>query len=366
MTRPSRVLIIGGGYAGVMAANRLCRRPDLEVSLLNPRPDFVERIRLHQLVTGGDDAVADFGDLLTAGVRLVVGTAHRIDTAARQVLLTGGEPLPYDYLVYAVGSSAAVPEWAYGVADLEQAQRLRAALDALPREAPVRVVGAGLTGIETAAELAEHGRRVTLICGPALGPSLSVSARRAVGRRLRALGVDVREGVRAEDADTGILTVWTAGFTVPGLAAASGLRTDELGRLLTDETLTSVDDDRIVAAGDAAAPSGTPLRMSCQAALPLGAQAANTVLARITGERPRVIDQAFTGQCISLGRRGGTIQLARRDDTPLPVHIGGRTAAAIKEVVCRSTLAFLRREARRPGSYVWLKGGSRPAVQQPR
>ncbi|MDT5398273.1 MAG: hypothetical protein QOK33_1504, partial [Mycobacterium sp.] len=47
------------------------------------------------------------------------------------------------------------------------------------------------------------------------------------------------------------VTVWTAGFGVPELAARSGLRTDPLGRLLTDETLTSVDDDRIVGAGDA-------------------------------------------------------------------------------------------------------------------
>ena len=81
-------------------------------------------------------------------------------------------------------------------------------------------------------------------------------------------------------------TVWTAGFGVPDLAARSGLRTDALGRLLTDETLTSIDDERVVAAGDAAAPSGQPLRMSCQAAGPLGAQAANTVLSRIAGDTP--------------------------------------------------------------------------------
>ena len=82
------------------------------------------------------------------------------------------------------------------------------------------------------------------------------------------------------------VTIWTAGFGVPELAADSGLRTDALGRLLTDETLTSVDDARIVAAGDCAAPSGQPLRMSCQAAGPLGAQAANTVLSRIAGTEP--------------------------------------------------------------------------------
>ena len=156
-----------------------------------------------------------------------------------------------------------------------------------------------------------------------------------------------------------LVTVWTAGFGVPDLAARSGLRTDALGRLLTDETLTSVDDPRIVAAGDAAAPSGQPLRMSCQAAIPLGAQAANTVLSRIAGTPPAVVNQAFTGQCVSLGRSYATFQLARPDDTPVNLAIGGRVAASIKEAVCKGTVWGIRREAAKPGWYRWLKGGKR-------
>lgn len=155
------------------------------------------------------------------------------------------------------------------------------------------------------------------------------------------------------------VTIWTAGFGVPDLAARSGLRTDEIGRLLTDETLTSIDSPYIVAARDASAPSYSPLRMSCQAAIPLGAQAANTILSRIAGTEPKVVDQAFTGQCISLGRRGATIQLAHLDDRVLPLFVGGRVAAAIKEAVCKATVAVLAREARKPGSYFWLKGGKR-------
>jgi len=156
-------------------------------------------------------------------------------------------------------------------------------------------------------------------------------------------------------------TVWTAGFAVPDLATRSGLHTDPLGRLLTDETLTSIDDDRIVAAGDAVAPSGQPLRMSCQAAGPLGAQAANTVLGRIAESTPAVLNQAFVGQCISLGRTHGTIQLARTDDTPVNLVVGGPSAAYIKEAICMATLWAIRREAAKPGSYLWLKGGKRPA-----
>ena len=155
------------------------------------------------------------------------------------------------------------------------------------------------------------------------------------------------------------VTIWTAGFGVPELAARSGLPTDSMGRLLTDETLTCVDDPRIVAAGDAAAPSGQPLRMSCQAAIPLGAQAANTVLSRIAGTAPAAVDQAFTGQCISIGRRYATIQLAHSDDTPVNLFVGGRVAASIKELVCKGTVWGLRKEADRPGFYRWLKGGKR-------
>jgi hypothetical protein len=91
----------------------------------------------------------------------------------------------------------------------------------------------------------------------------------------------------------------------------------------------------------------------------LGAQAANTVLSRIAGTEPKRLNQAFTGQCISLGRKGGLVQLAHLDDTVMPLHIGGRTAATIKEAVCKGTVSFLQREARKPGSYFWLKGGKR-------
>jgi NADH dehydrogenase len=374
----THVVVIGGGYAGTLAANHLRLRSDVEITLVNPRPMFVERIRLHQLAARSGTAAVDYGTLLGEGIRLVVDSAERINSADRQIELASSFVLDYDYLIYAVGSTGAVPpavpgavEFAYPIAELEHAERLRGALDELHPGAPVTVVGAGLTGIETASELAGQGRRVSLVCGGVLGPSLSPTGRRSVAKWLRRLGVDVLEmavvgEVRPEAvvlADGALLssavTVWTAGFGVPDLAVRSGLRTDALGRLLTDETLTSVDDPRIVAAGDASAPSGQPLRMSCQAAIPLGAQAANTVLSRIAGTPPAVVNQAFTGQCVSVGRSYATIQLARPDDTPVNLAIGGRVAASIKEAVCKGTVWGIRREAAKPGWYRWLKGGKR-------
>lgn len=378
MSENIEVVVLGGGYGGVKAANRLARRAGVSVTLVNPRPDFVERIRLHQLVTGSDDAVEGFGEVLGANVRLVVDTATLITTAERTVSLAGGGTLAYDYLVYAVGSGASDPdvpgaaEFAHAVADLDGARRLRSALADAPVTAPVTVVGAGLTGLETAAELAETGRLVTLVCGGVLGPSLHARGRRPVARRLAALGVTVLEGagtrvtevtrdaVRLADGRDvpSAVTVWTAGFRVPDLAARSGLSTDSYGRLVTDATLTSVDDDRVVAAGDAGVITDRPVRMSCQAAVQLGTKAADTVLRRIEGKPAAPARLLFAGQCLSLGRQEGVTQFSSLDDRVNALYLSGRPAAGVKEIVCRSTLRQLVSGAR--------KASSRPAVSDGR
>lgn len=374
------VVVIGGGYAGTTAANHLRMRADVNVTLVNARPKFVERIRLHQFVAGNYDATVDYRSLLGEGIDLVIDSVERIDTAARKVELGVGHPLDYDYVIYAVGSTGVVPaavpgaaEFAYPIAELEHALKLRDVIAELHPDAPITVVGAGLTGIETASELAEQGRSVTLVCGGQLAPSLSEPGRRSIAKWMAKHGVAVLEDdvvaeVRRDAvvfADGAVrpsaVTIWTAGFGVPDLAAASGLHTDAMGRLLTDETLTCMDDPRIVAAGDCVAPSGQPLRMSCQAAGPLGAQAANTVLSRIAGTAPPVIDQAFVGSCVSLGRHAATVQLARKDDSPVNYYLGGRFGAKVKEAICKGTLWGLRREARKPGSTFVMKGGKRPS-----
>lgn len=383
MTYHAKVVVIGGGYSGTLAANHLRMHGDWktpDITLVNPRPNFVERIRLHQHAAGNYDAAAiDYGTLLGEGIRLVVDTATRIDTANRLVELASGRALDYDYVIYAVGSTGAVPEsvpgaaeFAYPVAELEQAQQLREALDKVDAAAPVTVVGAGLTGIETAAELAEQGRRVTLVCGGQMAPTFSEPGKRSVAKTLRKLGVTMLETdtvaeVRSDAvviADGAVrpsaLTIWTAGFGVPHLAAGSGLRTDELGRLLTDETLTSFDDDRIIAAGDCASPSGVPLRMCCASAGQLGPQAANTVLSRIAATTPAPFEYALPGTCTSLGRRAGILQLGHKDDTPVNIFVSGRLGARIKEAICKGTVWGQRREARKPGSSFWFKGGPRP------
>ncbi|WP_328989017.1 FAD-dependent oxidoreductase [Kribbella sp. NBC_01245] len=374
MAGKTEVVVIGGGYAGVMTANRLTQRDDVTVTLINPRPSFVERIRLHQFVGGSDDAVVDYPEVLAEKVGLVVDAVTRINASERSVTLATGGTVGYDYLVYAVGSGTAelrVPgaaEFAYPTASLEEAKRLRSVVNDAPATASVTVVGGGPLGIETAAELAELGRTVTLVCGEQLGPYLHPRGRRSVAKVLSSLGVTVLEGpgakvtavtrdaVRLSDGRElpSTVTIWTAGFGVPDLAARSGLSTDDMGRLLTDETLTSVDDERIVATGDAAAPSDLPLRMSCQAALPLGSHAADTVLSRMAGEQPADFGKGIAAMCVSLGRRAGVFQLAHRNDVAMRLHLSGRLGAKLKESACKSPIKQLADEARKPGSHTWL------------
>jgi NADH:ubiquinone reductase (H+-translocating) len=142
------VLVIGAGYAGVMATNRLLSslsRPEaarVRVTVVNPRPDFVERIRLHELAAGTRASVLlPLADTLHREARLLVGTARRIDPDARTVTVAtaaGDVTERYDLLVYAPGSAAAAPipgarEHAHLLADLEGA---RAAADGSPARQP--------------------------------------------------------------------------------------------------------------------------------------------------------------------------------------------------------------------------------------
>src|SRR5699024_10100043 len=108
--------------------------------------------------------------------------------------------------------------------ELEHAARLRRTLAHLPTSAPITVVGGGLTGIETAGELAARGRTVRLVCGGTLAPSFGPPARAAVQRQLAELGVEVLETalvteIRAHSVtldDGAVLastvTVWAGGF----------------------------------------------------------------------------------------------------------------------------------------------------------
>ena len=341
-----KVVVIGAGYAGTIAANRLVKKVDAEVTVVNPRPGFVERVRLHEHIAGSGSAVTPLTEMLDPRIRLVVGTVDKIGDGS--LLLADGTSLPFDRAIYAAGGAPTAPSGTHVVGTLETAEEAHRALAALPDGAAVTVVGGGLTGIETAAEVAEArpALRVRLLSEGEVGASLGSGARARVRRELDRLGVTVERG-QYDGADGADLVLWAVATQVSDLAARSGLAVDAAGRVVVDEFLRSVSDPRIVAVGDGSAVPGA--RLSCQTALPQGAHGADNLARELAGKPVKAFSMGYTGQNVSIGRRSAVIQAARRDDTPTRIQFGGRSAALVKEQVCR-----MAKGAAKTARYAWL------------
>jgi NADH:ubiquinone reductase (H+-translocating) len=387
-----RIVVIGAGYAGTLAAVRLAGRARgrAAVTLLEPRTELVQRLRLHQLATGQKVRGFDLAKLTGRRVENVRGRAVAIDADRGAVAVErDGElsELRFDQVLLAVGSTVdpdAVPgaaEHAHSLADPAAAVRLREALAALPAESQVAVCGAGFTGIEMASELASArpDLRVALVSNGRIGGGLSKLGEAELRQRLRRLGVEPIDGEKVSAVEPGALAlesgsriaaelvVWCGGFAPQPLARDSGLPVDGRGLLLVDPTLRSVGRDNVLAAGDAAAipdfPNGAHYRMTCQAGMPCGAHAADTALAAVRGEQPRPFDFGYIHQPLSLGRRDGLIQWVDRADRPKEKVLVGRRAAIYKELVTRSPAPSIAWERRLPGMLHWPSAGREREAQ---
>jgi len=336
-----------------------------------------------------NDVSLPLSEILHPDAHLIVGSAHLIEPKRNVVHVSsasGAWELEYDELVYAVGSSSAVQvpgalEHAVFVADPERAARAAKVIAAVHASGRVVVVGGGLTGVETASEIAEARPelQVTLLVGTAPLAGFGNGSRRAVERALSRLGVEVIGNERVQSVRDGELVfdsgstlsfdacVWAAGFEVPDLAAKSGLAVDAFGRLQVSEDLTSIDASNVVGAGDCVvlpASNGAHLRMGCAVALPLGGHAAETLLHHLRGTSAAPASVGFLVQCLSLGRKRGLIQLVRADDSPKPFFLTGSAAAWFKEYICTLTVAGPRSERTRPGAYRAPKAPMHPQLAQ--
>jgi NADH dehydrogenase FAD-containing subunit len=365
-----RIVVLGAGYAGTYVAGNLARRlspADAEITVVNAEPDFVERLRLHQLAAGQEIEARKLADVFAGtGTRLRLARVTAVDPERQVVALAdadGGE-LGYDTLLYALGSHVAdrgvpgVTEHAFDVTGRPSALRLRERLDSLGRRGEggrVLVVGDGLTGIETATEIAESrpGLSVALVARGELGARLAPGARSHLRRACDRLGITVLEhtSVTAVEA-TGVLcadgtalasdaTVWTAGFAVDPIAAAGGLEVTENGRIVVDRTMRSVSHPNVYAAGDSAyaiGDNGRPLPMSCASAGYTGRQATDAIVGRLTGRRVANTKLVYPGNHISLGRRDGILQLVDDEAQAKPKYVGGRKAARVKAAILKVSL----------------------------
>jgi NADH dehydrogenase FAD-containing subunit len=384
-----RVVILGGGYAGLMCALRLARRTrgEVAITLVSASPWFVDRIRLHEQAAGAEPVRRELAAMVAGkGITLKIGRVTRIDP--RGEILVEGERVRFEQLVVALGSQVdldVVPGIREHASTLEvaSAAELAARLPAIAaRRGRLVVIGGGLTGIEGASELAEShpGLQVTLLSASDVGEGLSEAGRAHLRKGLTRLGVTLEKG-RVQRVQAGAVELegrslpfdaclWAGGFSVPQVVRQSGLPVNARGQVLVDPYLRAIGHENIHVIGDAAAPVEPPssIAMGCKTALPMGTHVAESLAQLSWGQQPVPFDYLDAAYCISLGRRDGLIQPIQQDGSPARWVIGGRLGAWIKEAICRGVITTLRAERAGLSLYRWRKTGRKlsPGEQQER
>jgi NADH dehydrogenase FAD-containing subunit len=312
-----KIVVLGAGYAGMLAALRLSGKArGADITLVNASDQFVERIRLHQKGTGQTLRQRPIQALLRGKqVRFVRGRVTDLNLEARAISVdTLPEPLAYDTLVYALGSG-----------------------------------------------LSDKGRRYLRQTFGKLG--IGIHEHTAVAR-VEADHLVTVTGERVEFD----LCLWAGTFTALPLARQAGFAVNSRGQILVDPYLRSLSHPEVYAVGDAGIPAddiGVPIRMACATAMPMAAHAVDNIVAQLKGHKLAPYSFAYFFQCISLGRQNGLIQLVYADDSPRERIFTGRFGAWFKEMICKYTTIGLKYERLFPGVYpsgtVLAKFGAAPA-----
>ncbi|MFI6598527.1 NAD(P)/FAD-dependent oxidoreductase [Nonomuraea sp. NPDC050536] len=358
----TEILVLGAGYTGMAAAIRLAAKTRAHITLINASPRFTERLRLHQTAAGeklADHAIQDV--ISGTGIDFVQARVRGIDAERHEVTVDGGRVFGYDKLVYALGavtdlSMPGVAEHAFVYNSYREAERLAVRLGELGGGTVV-VAGGGLTGVESATEIAEaHPElHVVLLSRGRPAAMMGRGARDYLMRAMDRLGIEVREGGVTKVLPDGVelsdgeiipseATLWTAGTKGLPLAAQAGLTVDAHGRIVVDETLRSVSHPDVYAVGDSAAISQSygVMHGTCQGGIPTGLAAAGSIIAVLRGRRPKPFRFGYFHQPLSIGRKDGVIQFTRPDDSPRRAYLKGAWAVRYKETVSGSPLPTYR------------------------
>ncbi|MFO7326145.1 MAG: NAD(P)/FAD-dependent oxidoreductase [Pseudomonadota bacterium] len=361
-TRRLRVVVIGGGFAGLWAVRALRRTP-VDIVLVDRHNHHTFQPLLYQVATAGLAApsiAAPLRHILRrqANVTVQLGEVTRIDAGARRVYM-GEDALDYDFLLLATGVSHAYfghDDWARhapGLKTLDDALAIRAriltAFERAERSDDLQevralltfvIVGGGPTGVELAGTLAEIARhtlrgefrridpssaRVVLVEAgprvlPAFPPELSASAQ----RQLERLGVTVRtgtpithvdaHGVHIGDEPLAARTVlWAAGVTASPLARTLGVPLDRNGRVPVQADLSVAGHPELFVAGDLAAVSTAdgPVPGIAPAAKQMGRHVAKVIAARLAGRPAPPFRYRHHGLLATIGRMAAVVDLGR-------------------------------------------------------
>jgi len=360
--RPARVVVIGGGFAGLWAVRALRRAP-VEILLIDRHNHHTFQPLLYQVATAGLAApsiAAPLRHILRdqRNVTVQLGAVERIDVAARQVLVDE-QRIDYDFLLLATGVSHAYfghDDWAAhapGLKTLEDALKIRARIltafehaetctDALQAQQYLTfvIVGGGPTGVELAGTLAEIARhtlqrefrridpttaRVILVeAGPRVLPAFPAELSDSARQQLERLGVSVRTGapithVDARGVKLGEETIaartvlWAAGVTASPLAQTLGMALDRSGRVPVEPDLSIANHPEVFVAGDLAAVNSSkgPVPGIAPAAKQMGSHVARTIEARLAGRPGKRFRYQHYGLLATIGRMAAVVDLGR-------------------------------------------------------
>lgn len=385
--RVKKVIVLGGGYAGLLAIGRLLQRSEqFEITLVEPKEEFIQRIRLHEALAGKSIKSLSYKQLFSRkNVNWIQAKASQWLPEKRLIETIDDKKqttqLDYDYLIYALGSHVTLPVdlmagnttrlTLLNRAQDSQAfsQRMQNAVQS-PR---VLVCGAGLTGIESACEIAEAfpSARLELVAESYSFEAFSKGGKQQLFSRFKALGIVCRipvgevpsEGqgvaivsIRGKEVkfsdgtlDSYDEIIWCGGFKAAGLAVNSGVSVDQNNRVIVNQQLQLPDHPEVFVAGDSARVEqvdGQSLRMGCAVAMPHGIYVGEAIK-KLEAQRPlNPFRFAFFFRCISLGRTDALIQFTHYDDSPKQSVWTKRRAVWTKELICRMTLAMVRWELR--------------------
>ncbi len=409
----TRIVIVGGGFGGLHAAKALSNEA-VDVTLIDRKNHHTFQPLLYQvalaLLSPGEIA-SSLRHILRASrnVQIILGEAVGFDIAARQVTLSDGTALEYEYLIVAAGARHAYfghDEWerdAPGLKTIEDAVEIRSrlllAFEAAEREAhftggraplSFAVIGGGPTGVELAGAIADLSRRalakdfksidttqarVRLYEGASriLGAYSEDSSRKAA-RQLEQLGVEVCTDSLVRDVEPGRIqvrdewivtdvTIWATGVAPSPLAKALGVATDRSGRVLIEQDLSVPGHRELFVIGDMAAlidANGKPVPGLAAAALQQGQHAARNILSDVQGRSREPFRYVDRGSMATIGHHRAVAEFGRW-------HLSGIPAWLLWSVVHVFLLIGFRNRLAVMLQWIWAyvtRKGSSPLITE--